>query len=145
MLVPLCKILSQASLRTVCPLSAPGVGPAFVSCEPGQWVWAHSGRWLPLWPFGFSGPLGAEGFQRWAGGGEWRHRAGAEPAGRSTRHFSLGWCSRVGPGPGSRVAPPGCGSSAGLSQKTPVAVTGRHLAALPGLSRAGAPRRLHAH
>lgn len=121
----------------------PGVGPAAVSQVGGPGRTLDTGYpygllvSLALWmQRALRGGLGA------ASGG--RHRAGAEPAGRRTRHFRLGWCSRVGPGPGSRVAPPGCGSSTGLSQKTPVAVTGRHLAALPGLSRAGAPSRLHA-
>lgn len=65
--------------------------------------------------------------------------------GRKTRHFSLGWCSWSRPWPQESVALPGCSSGAGLSQKTPVVVTGRHLAAFPGPGRAGALCRLHTH
>lgn len=83
------------------------------------------GAGLPLlWPLGASGPLRAQRALRrrlglmggWAQG---RSRA----SGRGGRGTSV-WAGvpGVGPGPGGRVAPPGFGSGAGLSQKTPVAV-----------------------
>lgn len=67
--------------------------------------------------------LGAEGAPRRAGvmGGWAQGRSRA--SGEGERGTSV-WAGvrGVGPGPRGRVAPPGSGSGAGLSQKTPVAV-----------------------
>lgn len=55
-------------------------------------------------------------------GAERGHRVGAEPAREEDGRGTSVWAGvhGVGPGPGSRVALPGCSSGAGLSQKTPV-------------------------
>lgn len=56
------------------------------------------------------------------GGAERGQRVGAEPAREEDGRGTSVWAGvhGVGPGPGSRVALPGCSSGAGLSQKTPV-------------------------
>lgn len=98
--------------------------PAVGTCVLDRWVWTH---WVPAAPL-LSRPLGASGplrvqraLRRWADG--WVTQGRSRANRRGGRGTSV-WAGvpGVGPGPGGRVAPPGFGSSTGLSQKTPVAV-----------------------
>lgn len=88
-----------------------------------------SAGWPPatpslLRPPGESAPRGAEGSPRdrlrVVGGRVQGPEQGQQGRGRGTSVWA--GVRGVGPGPGSRAAPPGSGSSAGWSRKTPVAV-----------------------
>jgi hypothetical protein len=83
--------------------------------------------------------LGAESSSQmgWGAGVGWGYTGEQSQQGGGRGTSVWAGVHGVGPGSRSRAAPPGCGSGAGLSQKTPVAVTGRHLAAFPGQAEPG--------
>lgn len=104
-------------------------GPLSARCRDmhvGRSVWTLDAG-LRLCSSGLLVPLALSGCSRLSGGGLGLTGGGAQgrsrASGRGGRGTSV-WAGvpGVGPGPGGRVAPPGFGSGAGLSQKTPVAV-----------------------
>lgn len=120
----------KARLGGVHPLSgwdvAHGRAPAVLCC---------------LWPPSLPGPVWVQRvFRSQAGDGGMQ--AGAEPAGRRTRHFSLGWCLWMGPGPG--VEWPCLAAAPALVVTEDPGGGDRHLAAVPRPKGQGSAWLCHA-